>query len=388
MSAHANSSPNDTSNRHGCIEKIYAVQTQTGALRFDEAQLRIARRLDDILTQLRNADSGASSVKKLWRKFIGGDDENAVRGAYVHGAVGRGKTLLMDMFVECAGDLPVRRAHFHDFMKDAHRRLRRARSRSDINDPTSHIAEEMADAAQILCFDEMEVHDVADAMLLGRLFEKLFARGVTLICTSNAAPDHLYKEGLQREHILPFIALLKDRCHIEEVIAPTDYRTTGRASKEEYQRFFCALDDKNYRTRFADAVQKLCDADALAPATVLSAGREITFSHTAPGFLSTTFAELCRRPLGAGDYAEICSEFNKIALADVPVIPAGDTHPLLRLIYFIDVAYEKRIALFWSASCSLEEIYPHEPKPYGYARMASRLIEMQSHEYTHANIGA
>ncbi|MET0154916.1 MAG: cell division protein ZapE [Rickettsiales bacterium] len=362
------------------IEETYLARTNSGELRFDERQRRIAQALDEILDMLKDATSIRRSA---WTRILSRKKRAAPKGLYVHGAVGRGKTLLMDVFVECARNLPVRRAHFHDFMKDVHRRLRRARASSGVVDPIDSVASDMAKEATILCFDEMEVHDVADATLLERLFSRLFAEGTTLICTSNVPPEELYKEGLQREHILPFIALLRDRCRVERLDAEGDYRLRGKEAKREEKRWFRADTEGTEALRLA--VLRYAPPGGFAPESVRVVGRETTFRRVANGALWTDFDELCRRPLGAGDYADLCSAFSVIAVENVPTLHAGETHPLLRFIHFIDVAYEKRVALLWSGADEPEAIYPHEPKPYGFARMVSRLREMRSDAYCDAN---
>jgi cell division protein ZapE len=349
---------------------------------YDPAQGALADRLDALCLKLN--DYRAETKPSAFARFMGIKPAEPPRGLYVHGAVGRGKTMLMDMFFS-AVDVPhKRRAHFHGFMADVHARLhawRQARKRGEIagEDPIAPVAAELAREASLLCFDEFAVSDIADAMILGRLFTALFASGVVVVATSNVAPDGLYKDGLNRALFLPFIALLRERLEIVELAARTDYRLEKLARAPVY---YTPLSPK------ADAA---LDATFLAltghergePAKIELLGRILEAPQAIDGVARFDFDGLCRRPLGSADYLAIAQRFHTLFVDRIPVIGASERNEARRFITLVDALYDMRVKLIASAAAEPEALFAGADgaEAFEFARAASRLVEMRSADY-------
>ncbi len=320
--------------------------------------------------------------RRTWAERLGfRRREDARRGLYMFGGVGRGKSALMDLFFDGAPVDRKRRVHFHAFMLDVHARIhaqrRRIREGGARADPIPPVAADIADEAGLLCFDEFQVHDPADAMILSRLFSGLLDRGVTVVATSNRAPDDLYEGGLNRELFLPFIDLLKSRVEVLALDGARDYRLARLKTMPVY---FSPLDGDT-EAKLGKAFATLADGAAAAPQTLEVQGRTVTVPLAVAGIARFTFDGLCRRPLGAADYIEIARQFHTVFLSDIPVMEAEHRNEARRFVNLIDVLYDHGVNLICSAGGAPDRLYPEGDGTFEFARAASRLMEMQSEAY-------
>jgi cell division protein ZapE len=301
-----------------------------------------------------------------------------VTGAYLHGDVGRGKTMLMDLFFAAAA-VKKRRIHFHEFMDELHERMRELRAAGEA-DLIDAVAQPIVKGTRLLCLDEFQVNDITNAMLLGRLFEKLFAGGVVLVATSNTHPDDLYENGLNRQLFVPFIAMLKRECELVPLGQGADYRRLKFHGQQVY------------RFGTSDAVGREMDAlwtmltggVAGEPAAVTSLGRSIPVPRAAMGAARFSFAELCEVPLGPRDYLRIAHAFDTLMIDGVPQFGRTELSASKRFILLIDTLYDRGIKLAASFAVPLDELAQNEATRAEFARTTSRLIEMQSEAYLEA----
>ena len=308
------------------------------------------------------------------------------KGLYMYGGVGRGKSMLMDLFFSCIpDDIPKRRVHFHAFMIEVHDYIHSRRESDGIREGVDAtlplLAERIFEQTRVLCFDEFHVTDVADAMILGRLFRHLFERGMTVIATSNWPPERLYEGGLQRDRFLPFIDLLKDKMEVLHLDSPTDYRTQFLAKEGSY---FTPLNKATHLK--ADGLFKaLTDNQEGNRESFEVKGREIIVEETAKGVARFTFAQLCERPHGAEDYLAIAERYHTVFLENVPKLKYDRRNEAKRLMTLIDALYEAQIRLIVTAEASADQLYHGHDHGFEFERTVSRLQEMQSADYLQAH---
>lgn len=355
---------------------------ETGALAPDLAQEDAAMRLQRLSEALVRAPRNGFP---LFSKKTA-----PPKGVYLWGAVGRGKSLLMDIFFNNTAVAPKRRAHFHEFMAETHDRIAAWRaadertkrrhpraSRISLDDPMPPVAADIARGARLLCFDEFQVTDIADAMILGRLFEALFAEGVVVVATSNRHPDDLYKDGLNRQLFLPFIAEMKSRLEIVELDAARDYRLDRLAGAPVYHSppgpGADAAMDRAWKTMIAGAQEK--------SETLTVKGREIIAPRTARGLARFSFADLCEQPLGASDYLAIVRRYGALFIDRIPRMGPENRDAARRFVALIDAIYESRTKLVCSAAAAPDALYRQGDGAFEFQRTASRLVEMQSADY-------
>ena len=352
----------------------YDALVAAGELRADAEQSVAARRLAQLQAELESKPKRGSL---LWR--LTGRKAEAPRGIYLWGAVGRGKSMLMDLFYDHLGITRKRRVHFHAFMLDVHARLRDERRR-EAGDPIPPVAAALASEADCLCFDEMVVNNSADAMIMSRLFTALVECGVTLVATSNRPPDDLYKDGLNREHFLPFIALIKGRLDVLGLNGPTDYR---RDRLGDGARWFVPADDAASAALSA-AFFRLTDYPPEDRAHVptleleVGGGRTLHVPKALKGVAVFSFKRLCGEARGAADYLAIARTFHTVIIVGVPAMGPDNRNEAARFVTLIDALYEYRVKLLASAAATPDRLYMAGDGAFEFERTASRLAEMQS----------
>ena len=350
-----------------------------GALEPDPAQLAAVEKLQLLHMRLMDYDPAAGKqVSFGWFGFgkKAAKRDKALTGLYLFGGVGRGKSMLMDLFFEGAPVEPKRRVHFHAFMQEVQSGIQAARSRGS-EDPIEEVADTVAASATLLCFDEFQVTDIADAMILGRLFEALFERGVVTVATSNRPPDDLYKNGLNRAVFLPFIELLKTKVDVHELASPTDYRRTMEAGQ---QTWFSPL-GATARAGLETAWERLIVGRVPEPVTLIVAGIATSRPASVGDIGRASFRILCERPLGPADYLAIAERFQVFFIEEIPILEVRQRNEAKRFVTLIDAFYEARIRLYCSANAAPDALYPEGDGSFEFARTASRLTEMQSSDW-------
>jgi cell division protein ZapE len=351
----------------------YRARVAAGDMESDAAQAAVVERLDALAVQLQTWRP--KRMSRIAHMFS--SPTEVPRGIYLHGGVGRGKTMLMDLFFRSVEFAPKRRLHFHEFMAEVHELLAEARHTVE-GDPIPHVAASIVRRAQLLCFDELHVTDIADAMILGRLFKKLFEAQVVLVATSNAMPRDLYRDGLQRENFLPFIALLEERMEVVELAAAKDYRLARLTGQTLY---FTPLDEAARRALNA-AFTRLTGVWTGQPMTLdAKGGRVLSIPQAARGVARFTFAQLCEEPLGAGDYLTFARAFHTILIEGIPVMGPESRNAARRFVNLIDTLYDNRVGLIASAAAEPGELYVAGDGAYLFERTASRLTEMRTEAY-------
>jgi cell division protein ZapE len=345
----------------------YRQRVASGALTADAAQARAAERLDALATALAQ-----------WKPKTLFGRNPAPRGLYLWGPVGRGKSMLMDLFFDAAPVRTRRRVHFHEFMLAQHAFMREARRRTGDRDALiADAARAVAAQARLLCFDEFAVTDIADAMILKGLFERLFAADVVVVATSNRPPQDLYRNGLNRQLFLPFIDLLGDFLDIVEIDAARDYRLERLLAAPVYYAPLGPAADAAL-----DAAWTRLTLGAAPHAVTLEVqGRALPIARTAAGCARVSFEELCARPLGAADYLEIAERFHTVLLEGVPRLTPAMREEAARFRTLIDALYEAKTKLIVGADAQPSELYPAGDQSFEFERTASRLMEMRSQAY-------
>ncbi|WP_336485988.1 cell division protein ZapE [Methylobacterium nigriterrae] len=365
------------------MHERYEALVEAGTIERDSAQVRLVRALDRLIQDLerrRRARKGSALGWLFGRKDDAGTHP---KGLYIWGSVGRGKTMLMDLFHEAAPG-PKRRVHFHGFLADAHERIhahRQALKRGEVkgDDPIPPVAEALAEEAKLLCFDEFTVTDIADAMILGRLFAALFQRGVTVVATSNVEPGRLYEGGLNRALFLPFVAELTERVEVLRLDSRTDFRLEKLGGASVYH----VPADAAARAALDRAFKNLTGKQTGRPATIRVKGRDVAVPEEAAGVARFGFADLCAQPLGASDFMALASTFHTIILDDIPVMGEANRNEAKRFITLVDTLYDAHVKLLASAQAEAQGLYTATEgrEAFEFDRTVSRLIEMRSSEY-------
>ena len=369
---------------HQSVLERYDHLARSGKLQADPEQRHIAMRLDRLIGEMAEKRLQRKSSALGWMFAKRKPKREPVRGLYLHGGVGRGKTMLMDMFFEHAPARRKRRAHFNDFMADVHDRIGRHRAavkagtaRGD--DPIPPVASDIAAESWLICFDEFTVTDIADAMILSRLFSALFAEGVVLVATSNVAPRNLYKDGLNRSLFTPFIDILERHTDVMNVDVEIDYRLRELDRLPVYVTPLGPEADAAMDKAWA----RLTGGMPEQSVSIELKGRAIHVARAAGRAARFSFHDLCVKPMGARDFLAIADRFDAIVLDGVPVMGNETRNEAKRFILMIDTLYDRRVRLILSAEAGPTDLYKgtHGTELFEFDRTASRLIEMQSAEW-------
>ena len=361
----------------------YAALVASGQIEADRAQAVLVAKLGQLEDRLAKHRLARKSSSLGWL-FSRRETPGPMKGLYVWGDVGRGKTMLMDLFCAASEVRRKRRAHFHEFMADVHDRVREVRHALKMGqlvngDPIRRVADEIAQETWLLCFDEFHVTDIADAMILGRLFTRLFEQGVVLVATSNVAPEDLYYEGLNRSLFLPFIRLLQEHVDIVHLAARTDYRLE---KLEGIATWYVPADD-DAEVALDIAWQKFTGGFEGMSVDLKMAGRVLQVPEAAMGVARFTFGQLCEQPLGANDYLRLARDFHTIIVDRIPVMHHANRNAAKRFIILIDTLYENAVKFIASAAAEPTDLYDATDgyEVTEFKRTVSRLIEMRSESY-------
>ena len=307
-------------------------------------------------------------ISKIFTK----SNTQEIKGLYLYGGVGRGKSMMMDLFFHQVQIKEKRRLHFHDFMKEVHQRILEKRKIEKNKDTVLLVGQDLAKKAKLLCFDEMEVKDIADAMILSRLFEVMFAQGTILVTTSNQPPDGLYKDGLHRDRILPFIENLKLKTDVVEIPEGEDWRKRSLSG----QKYWLNPVNKKNREKINDIFKTLSIGFEIISENVEVSGRKINIPEVAAGVARISFDDLCNKPLAAADYIEIALRYKGIIIDDIPNLNDNLRNETRRFIWLVDALYDKNCFLIANANADFSDIYTGEHWKFEFQRTISRITEM------------
>lgn len=367
----------------------YRQRVTSGDLQPDPAQELAAEKLESLHHALINFRP--RSARNGWKERFGLARRASMavpQGLYLYGGVGRGKSMLMDVFFQSAPVQAKRRVHFHAFMQEIHERLRVMRQEPGFRelrpdrrvkdyDILPALARDIARECWLLCFDELQVQDIADAMILGRLFEVLFESEVVVVATSNRPPRDLYKDGLQRESFLPFIALIENKLDTLHLDSAVDYRLTNLRNTDLYITPLDDLSDQRLEATFA----KVTQGQEITSEVIQIHGRVLTFPRVCHKICFSTFPDLCQQNLGPADYLAIAERFDMLFIARIPTLNPSMRNEAKRFVTLVDALYEHKVKLICSAERPPENLYPAGDGAFEFQRTASRLFEMQSQEY-------
>ena len=363
--------------------ELYEALIVTKKVERDRAQEELLGRFTDLEKRIVTHRSARRANPVGWL-FGSREDDGAAKGLYIYGDVGRGKTMLMDLFFEASPVVRKRRAHFHEFMADVHERVRAFRQQIkdgaiEDEDPIRLTGAEIAEESWLLCFDEFHVTDIADAMILGRLFTRMFELGVVVVVTSNVAPDDLYKGGLNRSLFLPFIATLQRQMDVVQLRSRTDFRL----EKLEGQKVWHIPADDDAAAALDEAWRRLVGSASGMPQELSVKGRRLRVPRAAMGVARFFFHDLCEQPLGASDYLRICHEFHTLIVDRIPVMGFEQRNAAKRFIILVDTLYDHSVKLIASAADEPGALYRASDgyEANEFKRTASRLIEMRSRSY-------
>jgi cell division protein ZapE len=352
------------------------------SLAADPAQAMTVDRLQDLWERLRGYDpkpvpaNGGGLLSRLMR--LRHSEEYVPTGLYLVGEVGRGKSMLMDLFFDTAEVARKQRIHFHRFIQNVHARIHAyKKAHPDVSDPIPPLADQIAAESALLCFDEFQVNDIADAMILGRLFQALFDRGVVVVTTSNTAPDDLFKGQPGRDAFLPFIGLIKQRLEILVMEGAHDYRR----ERMRGLRTWLVPADEMSRKELDKAFLRLTGGSAIRPVTLTVMGRSLVVPQAADGVARFDFDSLCNTALGAGDYLAIATSFHTLVLDGIPRLSPDNYDQARRFIVLVDTLYDQRVKLIASADATPDQLYQRGENAKMFERTASRLDEMQSEDW-------
>ncbi|MDA1090821.1 MAG: cell division protein ZapE [Proteobacteria bacterium] len=364
-------------------EHAYRALLEDGTLKSDPSQAQAMGRLQDLHQRLAAYTPQMGTTGWKARLNLGGKKIPPPKGIYMWGGVGRGKSMLMDLFFETTATAERKRVHFHAFMLEVHKRMHNYREAVqagkavETTDPLAALARVITDQAWLLCFDEFHVTDIADAMILGRLFEALFDQGVVIVATSNRPPEDLYKDGLQRALFLPFIDMLGEKLEVMELNADVDFRLDRLKAMDVY----ITPADAEAEARLDEDFRSLSIGAIAAPVTLLVQGRDVVIPKVAEGVAMAGFDDLCEKPLGAGDYLEIAACFHTLVLKGIPKLGSEKRNEAKRFVTLIDALYEAKVNLICSADAPAEALYTEGDGAFEFERTVSRLMEMQSADY-------
>ncbi|MDG2474030.1 MAG: cell division protein ZapE [Paracoccaceae bacterium] len=359
-----------------CSE-CYEALVKIGAINTDKAQLLVLQQLDTLLNSINSRFTNENIMMRMWwqSKLLVGRNDSKKVGLYIHGGVGTGKSMLMDIFYNEIRSKNKLRTHFYSFMQDTHDDINRTRAKG-ISNPIGVVAANIAKRVSVLCFDEFQIMDIADAMIVGRLFSKLIEKGTFIVTTSNRHPNDLYKNGLNRQLFLPFIEVLKGRLHIVELNALMDYR---REKLSGCQIYFAPINDATQ-----NGFNKIWKSMVTVAPTTLELkvkGRTIRLAQYSNGVGRSSFNELCGSALGALDYLKICESIKVLFIEGIPIIGEMGTDTAKRFVTLVDTLYENRIKIICLAEHMPENLYIGGNGSFEFERTISRLYEMQSEEW-------